>query len=341
MHRTRGTSVPDPRTRAIALLEHGADIAVARDRALELGTTVVGSTVQQLPDGSVIARTTDRRPIRVPAASATRARAAATTPEKVDARTDWERQIDIGRRNIRVARDRGHNTASVPSLRREIHDDGTLGKSMLVWTRVPVATASAARTSRPRGGGRPAPVRRNGRTSRTSSQNPGSDSEEGEPPSPRRLCACGCGRDISHKRADSRTFDQACRKRFSRAVSRAAEGASDQQRWERSLGLSACIAKAEWAMASGDLADSTGRRLVASLVRARQELLGLDVLGAERCQLLHRDCVSHDPDGDAICILCGRLRGKITARVNGFDALDALLRSNRPPAVRYVPGRAT
>jgi hypothetical protein len=48
------------------------------------------------------------------------------------------------------------------------------------------------------------------------------DSSDGESEPPgegpgRRLCACGCGRDLSHKRADALTFDAGCRKRLSRA----------------------------------------------------------------------------------------------------------------------------
>lgn len=35
---------------------------------------------------------------------------------------------------------------------------------------------------------------------------------------PTRFCACGCGREIDHKRAGARTFDAACRKRLSRGA---------------------------------------------------------------------------------------------------------------------------
>lgn len=41
-----------------------------------------------------------------------------------------------------------------------------------------------------------------------------------EPPAPARLCVCGCGRDISHKRAGARTFDSSCRSRLSRQSSK-------------------------------------------------------------------------------------------------------------------------
>lgn len=45
-----------------------------------------------------------------------------------------------------------------------------------------------------------------------------SDGSEPEPPggAPRRLCECGCGRDLSHKRRDARAFNNACAQRLGR-----------------------------------------------------------------------------------------------------------------------------
>jgi len=56
--------------------------------------------------------------------------------------------------------------------------------------------------------------------SRRHSTRGGTNDPDGEPEppgeSPERPCACGCGRDISHKRRDSLTFDSACRMRVLR-----------------------------------------------------------------------------------------------------------------------------
>ncbi len=37
---------------------------------------------------------------------------------------------------------------------------------------------------------------------------------------PARWCACGCGRDITHKREDAKTFGASCRQRIARAAQR-------------------------------------------------------------------------------------------------------------------------
>lgn len=64
--------------------------------------------------------------------------------------------------------------------------------------------------------------RRARRASNPTRAGPDDDGEpsEHEPPA-RRFCICGCGRDISHKRADAVYFDpDACRKRHKRALER-------------------------------------------------------------------------------------------------------------------------
>jgi hypothetical protein len=179
------------------------------------------------------------------------------------------------------------------------------------------------------GSERPAGRRQKHVARSTSSSDPGAaDPDEPEPPTPGRLCGCGCGRDISHKRADSRTFDQSCRKRLERQHTSIARFAPDTDRWQQTLPLAAMAVQVERDVADGELAKRTGRQQVAALVRARHQLLGLDVLGAQRCAELHGIAVFADPDGDALCLACGRYRGKITARVNGFDLTAAVMASN-------------
>lgn len=84
-------------------------------------------------------------------------------------------------------------------------------------TQKPSVGVAVASPTRSRGAGRPAAARRRaGSSSSTSSSDPGGEDGEPEPPA-RRLCACGCGRDISRKRAGARTFGPSCRKRLSRS----------------------------------------------------------------------------------------------------------------------------
>jgi hypothetical protein len=46
----------------------------------------------------------------------------------------------------------------------------------------------------------------------------GTDDSSGEPdPPPERLCDCGCGRSVAHKRADALTYSAACRQRLTRS----------------------------------------------------------------------------------------------------------------------------
>lgn len=77
----------------------------------------------------------------------------------------------------------------------------------------PLVSASR-RGARQRGAGRPGAAA--GRRSSTSRDDGDNDSDDG-PGEAGRLCACGCGRDISHKRADARTYDATCRQRLTRA----------------------------------------------------------------------------------------------------------------------------
>ena len=77
-----------------------------------------------------------------------------------------------------------------------------------------------------------AATRREGASSATSSSDPPPDgddsdpepSEEGlctcgcRPAKPRRFCACGCRREITHRRADAKTFGASCRQRIARAA---------------------------------------------------------------------------------------------------------------------------
>lgn len=74
------------------------------------------------------------------------------------------------------------------------------------------STTSPAR-ARPRGAGRP---KARGAAKRSSARSGDSGDDSGEPEPAARVCACGCARDISHKRAGARTFDASCRKRLSR-----------------------------------------------------------------------------------------------------------------------------
>jgi hypothetical protein len=228
------------------------------------------------------------------------------------------------------AEDRAHGVHTTYYTQKRVHEYTEARKWLDSLTKSP-AGATVERPARSRGAGRPAPARRrSGASSCTSSADPGDDGEPSEPSE--RLCECGCGRDISHKKRGARTAGPSCRSRLARAEAKAASD-SGGERWQRSLPLAVEAAQLEMVLAVADhhLADRTGRPLVESLRRAyeeRQELLGLDMVGARRCEELHGDVVFQDPDGDAICVCCGRYRGRITARVNGYDALEAFMRTN-------------
>lgn len=121
-------------------------------------------------------------------------------------------------------------------------------------------------------------------SSSSSRGDPDSESAEGdgEPPPPDltpppRICECGCGRSIAHKRADAQFFDNACRMRATRARERVEVAAPVQ---------------------------------------------------AKSCQCDHGDVVDYDPDHDLVCVLCGRARGAVSTRINGYDATADLMRSN-------------
>jgi hypothetical protein len=150
------------------------------------------------------------------------------------------------------------------------------------------------RRSRPREH-RPCATRRASSSSRTSSSDPGPSepSDEPEPPTvehvcgcctpprPVRLCACGCGRDITHRRADAKTFGSSCRQRLARATAR--------------------------------------------------EQFNPGAAGACRCA---NGFFYRDAEGDSVCAMCGHWVTRVVTPINGFDALDALLRSNDTHVVR-------
>lgn len=76
------------------------------------------------------------------------------------------------------------------------------------------APQTARVVPRARGAGRP--KGHAARRSSAASGDSGDSDSDGPGEAGLRVCACGCGRDISHKRAGARTFDAACRKRISR-----------------------------------------------------------------------------------------------------------------------------
>lgn len=151
--------------------------------------------------------------------------------------------------------------------------------------------ATRGRTSRARSSHSARPGhRRCAASSSTSSSDPGSSSDPDAPGEAGYVCDCGCGREV-------RSCDCGCgrdithRRRDTRTF-----GASCRQRLRRSL------------LRDADL-------------RAEAPL------DPRTCQ-----CESgfffRDPDGDAVCALCGCWLAKVEPRPNGFDAADALLRSN-------------
>jgi hypothetical protein len=173
---------------------------------------------------------------------------------------------DLTERAIRTAMARGKRVAEVPMV---INESGTPDGWRLITRRVRIdgttwrATESAHAAARRQPPHSSAPVttalrtvtrpreRRERHVARaTSSADSGSDSDEPEPPPSGRLCdcgcrpareirvcACGCGRDITHKRADARTFGASCRQRLARVAQRGAynplepEGCQCQNGW--------------------------------------------------------------------------------------------------------------
>jgi len=75
--------------------------------------------------------------------------------------------------------------------------------------------------------------------SRRHSTRGGTDDPDGEPEPPgepaERPCACGCGRDISHKRRDSLTYDSSCRMRLLRQQRELEQTLADERDCERRL----------------------------------------------------------------------------------------------------------
>jgi hypothetical protein len=187
------------------------------------------------------------------------------------------------------------------------------------------ATVRVARlvAPRPRGAGRP-------RARRSSRSGDGEDGKDGEPEPPGklagRLCACGCGRGLDGRRRDALVCSPRCQKRVERdkqaAASVAANDRSSDERWQRTLPLAADIAKVEAAIADGTVATATGECLLAILLRRRLRMLGTRPCGCDHAS------PALDPDGDSVCALCGRLLDRVASRINGFDAIQALMASN-------------
>jgi hypothetical protein len=148
-------------------------------------------------------------------------------------------------------------------------------------TRTAMKRTTSVRRPRPRGAGRP----RVRTATRSSAKSGDSGSDEPEPSEegacscgcnqPRRFCACGCRREITHRRADAKTFAASCRQKIKRAADR-----------ER-----------------------------------------LEPLAARACQC-EGGFFYRDAEGDAVCGLCGCWLARIATPINGFDGVDALLRSN-------------
>jgi hypothetical protein len=116
----------------------------------------------------------------------------------------------------------------------------------------------------------------------------GEDGEPSEPPPAGRLCECGCDRDISHKRADARYFEDKCRVRAQRA-----RDAADPER----------------------------------VVERRLERLTVTELPGGCHAECRGEGVERDPEGAWICLKCGRPRTAVLAPVNGYDRRLAEVRS--------------
>jgi hypothetical protein len=147
--------------------------------------------------------------------------------------------------------------------------------------------------ARPRGAGRP---KAQSTRSSARSGDSGPDSESSKPPQVGRLCICGCGRDISDKRAGAIYFDpEACRKRYQRGLDRAHPDRVVARKLKR-------LAAAE------RLDELTADELPAGCRCPGQ--------GFER-----------DPEGVPVCVPCGRPLTIGVRLVNGYDARLAEVRS--------------
>jgi hypothetical protein len=188
--------------------------------------------------------------------------------------------------------------------------------------------SSQRRAPRPRGAGRPAVRGSSRRSSARSGDSSNDDDGEPEPPGKPagRLCACGCGRSLDGRRRHALLCGPRCQKRIERqkqaAASVAANDRTSDQRWQRTLALAADIAKVEAAIADGAVATATGECLLAILLRRRLRMLGTRPCGCDHAS------PALDPDGDSVCALCGHLLNRVASRINGFDAIQALMASN-------------
>lgn len=254
-------------------------------------------------------------------------------------------------RSKRIVRERASRRLEYARRRAErAHKDEHLSPGAIADSNREIATAQQRlasismrpRTTTPppgrsrRGAGRPA-VRGAARRSSARSGDSGEsgDDDESEPPRSGRLCecgcrpaheirvcACGCGREITHKRADARTFGASCRQKLSREASRATAANPNDQRWKRTLAIAADIAHVEQALVSGALDAGTGARLIALLTQDR-----LNALGVRPCRC-RSGLFFRDPDGDAVCALCGCWLASVASRLGNYDALDAFVRAN-------------
>jgi hypothetical protein len=163
--------------------------------------------------------------------------------------------------------------------------------------------------------------------------------DDPDPPQPGdsivgRLCACGCGRSLEGKRRDARVFDNTCQQRLGRRKKAEVGALNDEpsadQRWARTLPLAGDIATVEAALADGSISLLAGGRLLSLLVRARlKQLRGPSYRLTTLDGIPYGDCthpvVSCDPDGDAICVHCGQLAGRVSYRLNGYDRARELM----------------
>lgn len=157
-------------------------------------------------------------------------------------------------------------------------------------------------------------------------------------PSPgARVCACGCGRDISDLRSDAVVANNSCQRRLDRrnaslavAADAAAAAAS---RWRRTLPVVADIAKVDAAITRGTVDADVGARLTWLLIKRRlQQLRGRNGGLRTDAGVPYGGCnhgvVCVDPDGDAMCAKCGHLVGRVACSINGYDATSALMAAN-------------
>jgi hypothetical protein len=208
------------------------------------------------------------------------------------------------------------NEAIASAIRRRERAEACAGREAAcdeggVWRRTSYGTdhgtvVVAPRRVRSRSGRAPRrATNAHSRGSRRGQRATSSSSDDPDPPSAARICQCGeCGRDISHLRTGAKYFEAACRKR----TQRKRDKATPDRIWQR---------KAKRLAAAEAL--GPGERTAENLPKGcRCFSRGVDPgfnKGSET-----------DPEGDLICVACGRPLELGGSSPNGYDARMAKVR---------------